>query len=145
MKILVIQSYPVPCHFIPRRAKLLLRAILEHVILCNLHETDEDSQASKTTGKIKILFICNFFVFNIIVIVNFTLLWQIYSFINQRARRGYADPYPEFPIYDDEMCHEIFVLFFLYFKIIEKIGFDFRFYIYFKYNLSCIANTKLVT
>ena len=30
------------------------------LFLCNLHEIDEVSQASKTTDKIKILFICNF-------------------------------------------------------------------------------------
>ena len=57
MKILAIQPYPVPCHFIPLRPKFLHLLILVHVSLCSLRVRDQDSQASKTTDKIKTLFI----------------------------------------------------------------------------------------
>jgi hypothetical protein len=69
---------------------------------------DQDSQASKTTDEIKTVYL-KLVIINIIMICNFTFCWQIYSFTIQRAGRGYADRYPEFLIYDDEMCHEILI------------------------------------
>jgi hypothetical protein len=54
---IVIQYCPVPCHFIPLRPKFLQYVLFEHVSLCSPRVRDQDSQASETTDKIKVLFI----------------------------------------------------------------------------------------